>query len=620
MLYQSLYSMGTRPYDITSYISHTFTLIEHHRCTLSIVTYDSHSCKHESTVKNGTTVNIDNVSHIIVSPKYYVASLVMRYSTKLITFVFYTFPSYMFKTTSNYHHWIWGNNNLILLPNLHNDPTHQHVLHFKNMQTIDPINIHNIKLSPNTCYTHPDIRFKIYVDSKYPISVYNQLGDIIMGQNLLTGSYIDISCDLKLSGEIRISCNELISHKSQSIILVNLGVYDKNKFLFADHLFFRVAPIIFTPNCLPVDIVFLSKISGQQNNFQFVNDVVAILKKHQCRYDIIKQNTPSSPNRWLQDVFKFCYVNNNDHYQYILLKGPRFENNITQFQKYPRYDFYFDYPKNLDAFGNIQVVPPMLPDYPLGRIIYGVSVDQSQENISYNLIDLLESQQIQKPFTIETGWLNVGHVDEIVTFIPDPNTTFGFRVLIADTNKFFQIIKQLDPNLYMFDNDQNHYIIDSNSNSKHTCKYHTQIKISDLLNWNEMIMDNAVYQHYLNKIKQVIIDQTHIKPTEIYDVPVAYWPKSIMNRAAPIMPNLINNVYMNDFMIVPKPFGPQSNHIDLFETYFKSIIPKNIHVYFVNNWNSLYVYEGNINCAINIKRKPFQYNWWYHMPPGAFNI
>lgn len=78
-----------------------------------------------------------------------------------------------------------------------------------------------------------------------------------------------------------------------------------------------------------------------------------------------------------------------------------------------------------DYGGNIETMPPT-PSWPLGRIIAG-------NTISDELYGFLADQEVQSPFpkqTVNTNWLAVGHIDEILGFIGDGQG--GFVVNYAD--------------------------------------------------------------------------------------------------------------------------------------------------------------------------------------------
>lgn len=64
------------------------------------------------------------------------------------------------------------------------------------------------------------------------------------------------------------------------------------------------------------------------------------------------------------------------------------------------------------AFGNLEVTPP-IGAYGLGRIY--CSSDIGPVHMAF-----LNAQRVQRPFTLDTSWLRIGHVDEVVCFLPLP--------------------------------------------------------------------------------------------------------------------------------------------------------------------------------------------------------
>jgi protein-arginine deiminase len=248
-------------------------------------------------------------------------------------------------------------------------------------------------------------------------------------------------------------------------------------------------------------------------------------------------------------------------------------------------------------------------------------------------VDLLESQQIQKPIRLNTGWLHVGHVDEIISFVPDPRHKLGFRVLVASPRKFYQLICQLDPDTLIFESVDNYYVFHDTSSeikqrfsqkyenkNKFKCLYKSQIKVKDLLNWKELVNNNLEYQKIMDDNYQILMTELNIKKEDLYEVPIYYWPHSLSYKAKSLFPNMINNLYADQFMLIPKPFGPLINQKDIFEQYFATLMPENVRLYFVKNWDSYFLLDGDINCGTNVKRVPFVDNWWSHMPSSSYNI
>ena len=68
--------------------------------------------------------------------------------------------------------------------------------------------------------------------------------------------------------------------------------------------------------------------------------------------------------------------------------------------------------------------------------------------------DSLRAQIVQEPFEIDTNWLVVGHVDEVVSFVPT-NATSGnkFKLLIASPRRAYTLldgIARTNPTARMF--------------------------------------------------------------------------------------------------------------------------------------------------------------------------
>jgi protein-arginine deiminase len=135
-----------------------------------------------------------------------------------------------------------------------------------------------------------------------------------------------------------------------------------------------------------------------------------------------------------------------------------------------------------------------------------------------------------------------------------------------------------------------------------------------------MIKANIEYQEKLDNVKSILMNELKLENNDFYEIPLYYWPKSLSKRAKSIIPNMINNLFLGKFMLIPKPFGPQRNGEDVFEEYFRSQVPLNLRLYFIKNWDSYYLLEGDINCGTNTKRLPFKKNWWIIKPEGAYNI
>ena len=657
---------------LLSSLKNGFTIKSLRNCQLRVISYIDAFCQGELPAEINQHYKVSRSVDFTINVYAGLSYMLLESDNEPMMIAFYYLPAQFIEMPIDYHRWKWGGQNtnllpffdqkikkndpsnpgLILIPNLKNNPEYYIQLKFKELITIDEKQIKNhVFTSLERIYIHPRINFRFYLDARFPITIYNSNNQVILGENLKTGQYIEISESIDPYESYYISCNDLISHRTQPIIRVLLGVYKDTQLFYSDYLIFRIAPAILIPNSQTANIVYLANIPGMRNNDRFRKEIGKILDIENYECQTIKNNSISMYHRWMQDIFKFAYCTDGEKIQYIILKGPHFsahsfENgNISYiydfFKDYPLYDFFFETDKNLDGLGNVQVIPPIYPSYPLGRIIYGISrphqhnqlTNIKQNDISYNLSTFLESQEIQKPIQVNTGWLSVGHVDEILSYVPDSQHKYGFRILIASPRKFLQLISKLDKNTIIFDNVDNYYIFDEitteirkrfdqkyeDQNIYH-CVYKTQLGVDEIINWSELNESNEEYQYQLDEIRLHLMKELDLDFDDFYEIPIYYWPRSISKLARSIIPNMINNLFLKTFMIVAKPYGPIIQGNDLFETYFKSQIPEDIKVNFVKNWDSYYLLEGDINCGTNTKRRPFKKKWWNLKPDGAYDI
>lgn len=85
--------------------------------------------------------------------------------------------------------------------------------------------------------------------------------------------------------------------------------------------------------------------------------------------------------------------------------------------------------------GNVEVIPPT-SDAPLGKLLLG-----STETLNRPLANFLEQQVVQPIVSIDTSWLGVGHVDEIVTFVRAPGEDRDTVCFYADTRTAYGILE-----------------------------------------------------------------------------------------------------------------------------------------------------------------------------------
>ncbi|WP_405999183.1 protein-arginine deiminase domain-containing protein [Streptomyces sp. NBC_00829] len=99
--------------------------------------------------------------------------------------------------------------------------------------------------------------------------------------------------------------------------------------------------------------------------------------------------------------------------------------------------------ETLNSTGNLETIPPYSHggrSFPAGRIIMGERKDNGSKP-ARAMRTLLKSQGFQDPLLLDTSWLDVGHVDEFVQFLP-ADTPRGWKIGLADPGAGLRLLRE----------------------------------------------------------------------------------------------------------------------------------------------------------------------------------
>ncbi len=259
-----------------------------------------------------------------------------------------------------------------------------------------------------------------------------------------------------------------------------------------------------------------------------------------------------------------------------------------------------------DSFGNLEISPPVSVDgvdYPYGRVFWG---QRGTTGPTEDLRDQLTSQGVQKPFQQDTIWLCVGHIDEVHTFVPDPDAPRGFRLLMGSVTAGYEFLEGLGDNTAI---------------PKYSSDYHysTVGEILDdtaLRTWNESLQTT-----YLDDIEQVFRDELAITDEEIIYIPSVFeenrWCPN--NTALALIPGIVNSLIAtgNDEtptkLFLPDPFiraNNASQDEDPLIQYVNDLLPSSSEAYWVDNWDVYHLGMGEVHCGTNAQRTPDGEGTW----------
>jgi hypothetical protein len=221
---------------------------------------------------------------------------------------------------------------------------------------------------------------------------------------------------------------------------------------------------------------------------------------------------------------------------------------------------------------------------------------QDQDGISEEFRTILNNFK-QRHIEIFTGWLEVGHADEIISFIPysRANSTHGFKILIASPAKFLELwetasTKEASRDLCLFnkplltgkDTQRNQLLTVRSLNTEYKIGIQKRADDCDILvkdYSDEMTRSLIEFNRWLqtailNKIKQQLIEELGVTMADFIDIPILY-----------IGPDELLNYVSNG----PPVFGFPSNSVNHFVSYV-AMLNNVFGVYHISNnfINSLY--------------------------------
>lgn len=239
--------------------------------------------------------------------------------------------------------------------------------------------------------------------------------------------------------------------------------------------------------------------------------------------------------------------------------------------------------RGIDWFGNLQVSPPARDaqgrDFPWGRLITGI---KNGVGMHPGVLAFLEHQGIQTPaLTIDTSWLHVGHVDEVITFIPVG--AVRYRALMPSPGMAKEILRKLV--------DRGHGALPVFLGRK------TETTVSELLHQVAMSEENRKIEEYLRRTRDRLSEEIGTTPDQFLPVP------ALFRDGAAVIPNPVNCLVCNGHLLVADPQGPIVNGEDAFARAIRDQIdPLGHRVHFLDVWDSLHARNGGIHCATNAVR------------------
>jgi len=410
------------------------------------------------------------------------------------------------------------------------------------------------------------------------------------------------------------------------LVRLTFSIEDGGSVIFSQAATLRVAPWIMPNHLDPAEKVFV--VNAGSDNSRFRAELSPLVGAAGC--SLVQH---ASGDVWMQDCMEIGLAARPDGASPKAMPAVVRAKRNRPLRTFPRTllapDFGYEEVAPLsnattfDSTGNLEVTPPILSGtrrrYPWGRIYYGrpgPSITRPGEDFDAVTRAFLRAQRVQAPFEIDTGWLTVGHVDEVVSFVPAPGGR-RFKLLIASPRRAYAILRAARRT-----NGTARLLTGRGFPDGAGGSHSAEVTITDFLTRGIPALgltattlrsfNNRVARH-LNRIKQVFRREIRATADEIVEVPILYFP----NEDEPVFADaltagIVNMLVINRHCIAPKPFGPVVAGRDLFEQDLRTrLAGLGLTITFINDWYEYHVLLGEVHCGTNTLRRPTRPpKWW----------
>ncbi len=336
------------------------------------------------------------------------------------------------------------------------------------------------------------------------------------------------------------------------------------------------------------------------------------------------------PDVWMQDIMEFGWTGipspDGLHAMPVVLRTPNRQRTVARFTERellgPDFGYVWKYATvavngrmwdpSLDSFGNLELLPPHEHGenrFPLGRVLHG-SVDARRSDSA--LRQFLDAQGVQgPPLYVDTSWLHVGHVDEVVSFIPAA-TPRGWKLLIASPRLARSILTDFmnrgaaNAGALMFAGKSWYY----ESGAMAGRPYPAQRSVRAILGDAALMTFNERAQANIDAMREQIVEATGLADEEIVEIPFLMWSQG-PQRAGAYMPGTVNLLLYDRTAVVPRPHGPNLGATDFIEDdMIERLGRHDIQVRFAEQWDLLHAAQGEVHCGTNALRVFPSQRWW----------
>jgi protein-arginine deiminase len=246
----------------------------------------------------------------------------------------------------------------------------------------------------------------------------------------------------------------------------------------------------------------------------------------------------------------------------------------------------------IDGYGNLEATPPCSDRkgrrFPFGRVITG---KQRELSLHPGVMNFLEAQGVQwPPIIVDTSWLTIAHVDEVVNFVPAQGKT-GFKVLLPSPKAAREMLAALQAK--------------GLSEAQVFAGTEDETTLGNLRQNFSETPENLAIDESVGRIREQLKREMNLTDSDFVMMPVLF------ERGGAVIPSAVNSMVVNGHLLVAEPRGPRVDGKDAFEEAIRAALAEcDVRVVFIESWNAFHSSGGEIHCGTNTFRHLRNPEWW----------
>jgi protein-arginine deiminase len=412
-----------------------------------------------------------------------------------------------------------------------------------------------------------------------------------------------------------------------------------------ERLTLQVAPVMLLPHTQPPVlnmVVHYPKNPYEGPNTKYVEDFEA-----NCKTAQVKSLVIPNPDRWIEDEMQWGLTETPRLQLPVVLHLSRRRANeglgplgisVSKLLQ-PGIGYFPLYRLAQDGHalyfgGNIEISPPTAK-YPFGRVYYGNQLSPAHDGnfkgfqrrqMNKEYVDFFHRQKLQDPVELWTDWLSVGHIDEVVTFLPGPNETFVMALAspkLALTLLDLENLEGRPDRERGFHEKYQHYRLRSIDDLKDERKLSRVHFLGMGVERYNNLIHSMIFgvdfdgrpapAAFPSSIKNKLMKALDLTEKDVVEVPVLYGNQAghFGYSVDAISPGMVNLSSMGKYCMIPQPF------VEVFQTHFEKTLQRlGLTPLWIDDWSYYHIQLGEVHCGSNTLRQPFTRKWWQVKQPS----